>query len=110
MALAAVQPLMLDFLDSFSRRGTAASPSQGRSLAALVVADEFASLAGHPLAEACVELRTARVLSIERADGALLVGPAAETLLAAGDRLVFYGPADELESLFADHGRPNVRP
>ena len=106
MALAAVQPLMTDFLDSYSRRG----PARGRTLAALVVADEFASLAGQPLAEACVELRTARVLGIERADGALLVGPAAETLLAAGDRLVFYGPADELESLFADHGPRNVRP
>jgi voltage-gated potassium channel len=97
MALAVVQPLMVDFLDSLSSEGS----SQHTLLAEFVVEGETAHLAGRTLAEAFGDLQGCRVLGIERGDGRLVVGPDGAARLEAGDRLIIHGPAADLEKLHA---------
>jgi voltage-gated potassium channel len=97
MALAAVQPLVLDFVEA----PNGGDPARARMLAELVVAGDAAALAGCTLADAFGPLATTRVLAVERSGGELLAAPAAATELRPGDRLVLYGARDEIESLSA---------
>lgn len=97
MALAAVQPLMVDFLDTLSRQGTSAHAL----LAEFVIEGETAHLAGRTLAQAFEGLQSCRVLAVERSNGALVVGPDGGTQLESGDRLMIHGMAADLERLRA---------
>ncbi len=97
MALAAVQPLMVDFLDSLSRQGA----TKDALLAEFVIDGATAHLAGRTLAEAFEGLQSCRVLGVERRGGELVVGPDGSTPLLAGDRLMIYGMAADLEQLGA---------
>ncbi len=96
MALAAVQPLMVDFIDSLSRQG-----SNHALLAEFVIEDETAHLAGRTLAQAFDGLQSCRVLAVERNNGDLVVGPDGATTLQPGDRLMIHGMAADLERLRA---------
>lgn len=96
MALAAVQPLMIDFLDSLGRGAT-----KERLLAEFVVEGDTAHLAGRTLAQAFEGLQSCRVLGVERRDGEFVVGPDGATTLREGDRLMIYGATTDLERLRA---------
>jgi voltage-gated potassium channel len=100
MALAAVQPLMVDFLDSLSRQGAA----KDTLLAEFVIEGETAQLAGRTLAQAFEGLQSCRVLGVERRGGELVVGPDGGTTLQPGDRLIIHGMAADLERLRAARG------
>lgn len=96
MALAAVQPLMIDFLDTLRRGAT-----KDRLLAEFLVEGDTAHLAGRTLAEAFEGLQSCRVLGVERRDGEFVVGPDGGTPLREGDRLMIYGATTDLERLRA---------
>ncbi len=100
MALAAVQPLMVDFLDTLSRQGAA----NHALLAEFVIDAGTAHLAGSTLAEAFEGLQSCRVLAVEHANGELAVGPEGSAILQAGDRLIIHGQAGDLERLRAARG------
>lgn len=99
MAIAALQPMIVDFIDTLTTR----SASRGHLLAELVVADEGAALSGHTIAEAFhhAESRT-RVLAIERPGADLIVAPEGTETLRPGDRLMIFGAEEDLEALSAD--------
>ncbi|MCC6236375.1 MAG: TrkA family potassium uptake protein, partial [Dehalococcoidia bacterium] len=97
MALAAVQPLMVDFVDSLARQGA----SRQTLLAEFVIDGPTADLANRTLAEAFEGLQSCRVLAVERSGGELVVGPSGATNLQAGDRLIIHGSAADLERLRA---------
>ena len=90
MALTAVQPLMLDFVDRLSTQG---GPAGG--LIAEVLLTEHSPLAGRSVADAFGD-GDAHVIGIERADGTFLV-PRGATSLEPGARLMLFGPQDEIE-------------
>ena len=95
MALAAVQPMMVDFLDSLYHSG---SPGL---LAEFAIEGDTTALAGATLAEAFDDLGTVRVLGLLRADGQLVVAPGGGAELALGDRVIVYGEQGLIESLSA---------
>lgn len=101
MALAAVQPLMIDFLDSVGR-----GAASDRLLAEFLIEGETAYLAGRTLAQAFEGLQSCRVLGVERSDGEFVVGPDGATPLRAGDRLMIYGATTDLERLRAAGASP----
>ena len=97
MALTAVQPLLLDFVDRLSTQG---GPTGG--IIAEVLVAEGSPLAGRTLADAFGD-DTVHVLGIERADGAFIV-PRGSTTLEAGDRLMLFGPQEEVERVSSAAG------
>lgn len=99
MALTAVQPLLLDFVDRLSNQGGPA----GGIIAEVLIADG-ASLAGQRVATAFSNSEL-HILGIERADGTFLV-PSGSTLLEAGDRLMLFGPQSDIEQVSAIAGAP----
>lgn len=105
MALAAVQPLMVEFFDTTSRR----EPGALTMLADVEITNDAEALAGKTLAELCAGFRATQVLGLERADGELLVGPGSDTELRRGDRLMLYGDQREIETLSAGRPRRPVR-
>lgn len=94
IALAAVQPQIVDFAE-----GAVDGADAVNTLAEVAVGDGGAGLDGRTLAEALSGLRTTRVLGLQRPDGALVVGPSADTRLRSGDRLMLYGDHEEIEEL-----------
>ena len=96
MALAAVQPLLLDFVPVTAGRRP---EDRVNLLVELVVAEEAETLAGRTLHEAFAGLPSVRVLGIERAGGELLVAPAGDTVLMHDDRVILYGEQQEIEEL-----------
>jgi len=100
MALQAVQPLVVDFIDSVTRHGGL----ENRMFAELVLADETAHLAGQSVAQVFGSLRTCRLLGVEREGAEFIVAPSGSTVLRAGDRLMLYGDVRELEGLHTAAG------
>jgi len=93
MALSALQPLMVDFIDVL------ATARQGdQVLAELVVLDESA-IAGASLHDALHDCHATTLLAIQHPDGELLVGPTATYVLRAGDRLMLLTKESEMEEL-----------
>ena len=92
MALAAVQPMFVDFLDSLHEH----ERTSEEVLAELLVEDEAAGLAGRTLSDGLLDVR---VLGLVRADGRLIVAPGGEELIEAGDRLMLYGDHAQIEAL-----------
>ena len=45
---------------------------------------------------------------LERDGGALIIGPAEDTVLRLGDRLMLYGEQDDIAGLRADSSHPGV--
>jgi voltage-gated potassium channel len=93
MALSALQPLMVDFID------TLAAGRHGEQILAELEASEESGLAGMTI-EGC--FRTcpgATVLAVQKASGATQVGPRGTTVLELGDRLIVLGYEAELEAL-----------
>jgi voltage-gated potassium channel len=100
MALQAVQPLVVDFIDSVTRHGGL----ENRMFAEIVLADETAHLAGQSVAQVFGSLRTCRLLGVEREGADFIVAPSGSTVLRTGDRLMVYGDVGELEGLHTSAG------
>jgi voltage-gated potassium channel len=93
MALSALQPLMVDFID------TLAAGRHGEQILAELEASEESGLAGMTI-EGCFQACPgATVLAIQKASGATQVGPRGTTVLELGDRLIVLGDEAELEAL-----------
>jgi voltage-gated potassium channel len=94
MAVAAVQPLMLDFIDMLTD-GHDGHDGLARLLAELEVGG-----ADHGLAGATVEElfrgSEVRLIAIVHADGELTVAPPGPTVLREGDRLMLYGAESQM--------------
>ena len=101
IALAAIQPLLVDFAEGVSGRGLDAV----NTLAEVAISDGGEPLEGRTITEVFAALRSTRVLGIERADGEVVVGPSGDLRLRAGDRLMLYGDQQEIEELAAPPDR-----
>ena len=95
MALAAIQPIMTDFIDIVP------SDAQGDRILAEFVVDQASGLLGRELGEALSGCRDVVVLAVRDAQGRMTVGPAGSTRLSLGDRLMVVGGEDELRSIGA---------
>ena len=93
MALSALQPLMVDFID------TLATGRHGEQLLAELEITPDSAIAGCTLREALSICPGATALGIQKRDGALVVGPRPDQLLSIGDRLMVFGEEEELERL-----------
>jgi Trk K+ transport system NAD-binding subunit len=93
MALSALQPLMVDFID------TLAAGHHGEQILAELEASEESGLAGMTI-EGCFQACPgATVLALQKASGAIQVGPRGATILELGDRLIVLGDEADLECL-----------
>lgn len=101
MALSAVQPMLMEFMDTLARGGS----DDDRILAEIVVEDEAAGLGGRSVQEVFPSDCGVQVMGIERSTGGLQIGPRGDTLIAAGDRLMVYGESSAISKLAA----PGVR-
>jgi voltage-gated potassium channel len=97
IALAAIQPLLLDFAEGVPQRDREAV----NTLAEVAIGDGGQALEGRTIGDALDGLRSMRVLGLERADGEVVVGPRADLQLRSGDRLMLYGDQQEIEELAA---------
>ena len=95
MALAALQPIITDFIDLFR------TDTQGDRLLAEVAVDEQSGLLGKELSEALEGCRDVVVLAVRDGAGSLTVGPARSTRLAQGDILLVIGDEAELSVIGA---------
>jgi voltage-gated potassium channel len=101
MALAAVQPLVLDFTHTVVRRG-------GSDLIlAQVAVDDASGLAETRVGAALDGQATLTVLGVRRADGELVVKPDPDLCLQQGDELIILCRAQDLEQIT---GRARRRP
>ncbi len=93
MALAAVQPMILDFVDFLAtqRDGNA-------GVLAEIVVDE--TLAGRTIADAFAD-DAIRVLGLARSGDPIVVGPGGSVRLQSGDQLMIYGTQAAIEALSA---------
>lgn len=96
MALAALQPMMTDFLDIVS----SGSAGDGRILAEFSV-DEASRLEGRTLAEVLAGCKDVVVLAIVDATQRVRVAPAPSSRLSVGDRLTVIGEEDEIRRIGA---------
>jgi voltage-gated potassium channel len=94
LALAAVQPIMADFIDIVPG-------SQGNRILAEFLVDEDSGLAGRELTQALSSCKDVAALAVRDAEGAMTVGPAASTQLKLGDRLLVVGEEDDLRGIGA---------
>lgn len=101
MALSAVQPMLMDIMDTLAGQGADA----GKVLAEIVVNREAAGLVGRTLQEVFPPHGGLQVMGIERAIGGLEVGPRTDTTIASGDRLMVYGDHDAIDHLSVDAPR-----
>ena len=98
LALSAVAPMLLDFVDHISNHQETEDDSV---LAELLVDGDAAFMAGMTVSEAV--MGTIHVMGIEHPNGRLQVGPGGAAMISAGDRLLLYGPASAIEQLGAAH-------
>lgn len=106
IALAAVQPMLLDFAEG----ATDSSRDAVNTLAEMAVDGEGKPLAGLTVGQVLAGTRATRVLGVERADGSLVVGPADTFVLGSGDRLMLYGDQQEIEELASRPGGNEFAP
>jgi len=93
MALSALQPLVLDFID------TLAAGRHGEQILAELEASEESGLAGMTIERCFQACPGATVLALQKASGAVQVGPRGGTILETGDRLMVLAREEELEAL-----------
>ena len=93
MVLSALQPLMVDFVDTLSRG------RHGEQILVELEVAEDSCLAAVPVREVHSLCPSATILGIQKADGHLIVTPRGDEVLAVGDRLIVFGEEEELERL-----------
>ncbi len=95
MALAAMQPIITDFIDLFS------DATEGSRLLAEVVVDAASGLDGETLGDVLARSHEVVALAVMDGLGQMTVGPASTTRLQRGDRLTLVGDENELRSIGA---------
>jgi len=95
MALAALQPIITDFIDLFS------DATEGGRLLAEVIVDATSGLEGEMLGDVLARSKDVVALAVMDAEGQMTVGPASTTRLQLGDRLTLVGDEGELRSIGA---------
>lgn len=93
MALSALQPLVVEFID------TLASGRQQEQILAEIEISQESGLGGRTIEDVMKSCRGAVVLGVQRASGAIQVGPHGDTPLEAGDRLIVLGEEAGLEAI-----------
>ena len=93
MALSALQPLVLDFID------TLAAGRHGEQILAEIAVTDESGLAGLTIEGCFISCPDATVLALQKATGPIQVGPRPGTVLQVGDRLMVLGDEEDLESL-----------
>lgn len=102
MALSAVQPMLMEFMDTLARGGA----GDGHILAEIVVEEEAEGLAGRTIQEVFSRESGVQVMAVERTGAGLQVGPRGDTAIASGDRLMVYGDSAAISRLRAPGGIP----
>ena len=93
MALSALQPLVVEFIDTLAR-----GRHEEQILAEIEISQE-SGLGGRTIEDVMQSCRAAVVLGVQRATGAIQVGPRGDTSLDVGDRLIVLGEEAELEAI-----------
>jgi voltage-gated potassium channel len=93
MALSALQPLMVEFIDML------ATGRHEEQILAEIEISEDSGLGGRTIEDVMQSCRGAVVLGVQRASGAIQVGPSGSTPLEVGDRLIVLGEEADLESI-----------
>lgn len=93
MALSALQPLVVEFID------TLAKGRQEEQILAEIDISQESGLGGRTIEDVMQPCRGAVVLGVQRATGAIQVGPRGDTPLQVGDRLIVLGEEAELEAI-----------
>ena len=93
MALSALQPLVLDFIDTL----TGGRPEQ--SIIAELIATPESCLAGCSLEAAVTGRANAVVLAIQKPNGEIVVGPPASAVVGPEDRLIVLGREADMQAL-----------
>jgi voltage-gated potassium channel len=93
MVLSALQPLMVDFVDTLSRG------RHGEQILVELEVAEDSCLAAVPVREVRDLCPSATILGIQKEDGRLIVTPPPDQVLAVGDQLMVFGEEEELERL-----------
>jgi voltage-gated potassium channel len=93
MALTALHPLVVEFID------TLASRRDGAPVLAEIDVSEVSGLAGRTIHDVLHQFPSVVVLGLESAAGDLRVGPASDTVLSMGDRVILMGQESELEAI-----------
>ncbi len=93
MALSALQPLVLDFID------TLAAGRHGEQILAEIAVTEESGLAGLTIDGCFVSCPGATVLALQRKSGPIQVGPRPTTVLEVGDRVMVLGDEEDLQAL-----------
>jgi voltage-gated potassium channel len=93
MALSALQPLIVEFMDSL------ATGRQEEQILAEIEISEESGLAGRSIEDVMQVCQRTVVLGLQRATGAIQVGPLGSSELSPGDRLIVLGDETELEAI-----------
>jgi len=93
MALSALQPLVVEFIDVLARG------RQEEQILAEIEISEESGLGGRTIEDVMHSSQRAVVLGVQRATGAIQVGPRGDTALEVGDRLIVLGEEAELEAI-----------
>jgi voltage-gated potassium channel len=93
MALSALQPLMVEFIDTLATGG-----HEEQILAEIEISEE-SGLGGRTVGDVMRSCREAVVLGVQRASGAIQVSPRGGTELEVGDRLIVLGEEADLEEI-----------
>jgi voltage-gated potassium channel len=94
MALSALQPLVVDFVDTLVGGG-----GPGEHIIAEVMATEECGIAGCTLSDVLRGATNANILAIHRATGEIVVGPRDSEVVDIGDRLIVMGLESDLAAL-----------
>ena len=100
MALSALQPLVLDFIDTL----TGGRPDQ--RIVAEFIATPESCLSGCTLEQAVTGRANALVLAIQKADGKIIVGPSSSAVVQPDDRLIVLGREADMEALAGPPPQP----
>ena len=92
MALAAIQPMVHEFIDSLPTK-------EGGPVLAEIEISEGSGLAGQTIHDLLHWTRSIAVLALQNSAGELLVGPSQTAALSAGDKLIVRGEEEELERI-----------
>ncbi len=92
MAISAMQPMVVELIDTLARE-------EGAPILAEIDVSADSRLPGRTIGHLLHTCETVVVLGLQNAAGELRVGPAADTVLEAGDRLIVRGREDELEAI-----------
>jgi voltage-gated potassium channel len=93
MALSALQPLVVEFIDTLAR-----GRQEEQILAEIEISPE-SGLGDRTIQDVMQSCRATVVLGVQRATGAIQVGPRGDTSLKVGDTLIVLGEEAELESI-----------